>query len=118
MKRCCTFLFLGVFLLAIPISRAADVTTLEIGAAAPDFTLPGIDGKNHSLHEYDQAKILVILFTCNHCPTAQAYEQRVLQLDADYKNKGVKLVAINPNDRMPARWMELDKPDIRIQPVE
>ncbi|HEX4794711.1 MAG TPA: redoxin domain-containing protein [Humisphaera sp.] len=107
MKRCCTFLFLGVFLLASPISRAADVTTLEIGAAAPDFNLPGIDGKNHTLHEYDQAKILVILFTCNHCPTAQAYEERVLQLDADYKNKGVKLVAINPNDPNAVRLDEL-----------
>ena len=73
--------------------------TLEIGAKAPDFALPGVDGKTHKLAEYDQAKVLVIVFTCNHCPTAQAYEDRIAKLAADYKDKGVALVAISPNDR-------------------
>ena len=60
--------------------------TLEIGSAAPDFNLPGVDGKQHSLKEFRDAEILVVIFTCNHCPTAQAYEDRIKQLAADYKD--------------------------------
>src|SRR5690349_87156 len=80
------------------LSAAEHVQTLEIGAAAPGFDLPGVDGKRHTLHDYATAKILVVIFTCNHCPTAQAYEGRIKQLYADYKEKGVALVAINPNN--------------------
>ena len=72
------------------------VKTLEIGQAAPDFNLPGIDDKFHTLKEYD-ADVLVILFSCNHCPTAQAYEDRVIRFVEDYKNKNVQLLAISPN---------------------
>src|ERR1700690_4363392 len=71
---------------------------LEIGASAPDFCLPGIDGKTHCLAEYASSKVLVIAFTCNHCPTAQLYESRIKQLAADYKDKGGMLVAIQPNN--------------------
>src|SRR5437899_2643630 len=67
--------------------------TLPLGAAAPDFKLPGVDGRDYSLADFAQAKILVVLFTCNHCPTAQYYEPRVKQLASDYKDKGVALVA-------------------------
>jgi thiol-disulfide isomerase/thioredoxin len=70
---------------------------LAIGSAAPDFTLPGIDGKNHSLKEYAAAKVLAIVFTCNHCPVAQMYEKRIKELTSDYRDKGVAVVAINPN---------------------
>src|SRR5580700_2332042 len=72
--------------------------TLPIGASAPDFTLPGIDGRAHSLHDYADARILVIIFTANHCKTAQAYEGRIIQLVEDYKDKGVTVVGIAPND--------------------
>jgi thiol-disulfide isomerase/thioredoxin len=72
--------------------------TLTIGASAPDFCLPGIDGQNHCLKDYASSKLLVIAFTCNHCPTAQLYEGRIKQLAADYKDKGVALVAIEPNN--------------------
>ncbi|MCU0874209.1 MAG: redoxin domain-containing protein [Pirellulaceae bacterium] len=58
------------------------VTPLEIGAAAPDFALPGVDGKTYRLADFAAAKVLVVMFTCNHCPTAQAYEDRILQLHA------------------------------------
>jgi peroxiredoxin len=92
--------------------HAADVKTLELGASAPDFNLPGVDGKNHKLHDFDAAKVLVIIFTCNHCPTAQAYEQRIIQLDADYRNKGVALIAINPNDPRAVRLDELGYTDL------
>lgn len=81
--------------------------TLEIGDSAPDFKLPGTDGKDHSLADFAKSKLLAVLFTCNHCPTAQAYEDRILQLHADYKDKGVALVAISPNDALAVRLDEL-----------
>lgn len=76
---------------------AQEVKTLEIGQSAPDFNLPGVDGKFHQLSEYADAKALVIIFTCNHCPTAQAYEDRMIAIANDYKDKEVQLVAISPN---------------------
>ena len=91
---------------------AADPKPLEIGAAAPDFTLPGVDGKDHSLADFKDARVLVVLFTCNHCPTAQAYEQRVKKVHADYKDKGVALVAISPNDPLAVRLDELGYTDL------
>src|SRR3979411_2651131 len=72
--------------------------TLALGAAAPDFDLPGGDGRPHALKEYAAARALVIVFTCNHCPTAQAYEERIQKLHDDFAPKGVALVAISPND--------------------
>src|SRR5678810_890464 len=86
-----------VGLLAL-VAQAANPPMLKIGAKAPDFNLPGVDGKNYSLKDFAGAKILVIIFTCNHCPTAQAYEERIKKLVTDFKDKGVKLVAISPND--------------------
>ena len=68
-----------------------EVKPLAIGAAAPEFDLPGVDGKRYSLRDFKDAKVLVIVFTSNHCPTAQAYEQRIMQLYADYKDKGIAL---------------------------
>ncbi len=91
---------------------AAAPATLEIGSAAPDFNLPGVDGKNHSLDEYRDANILVIVFTCDHCPTAQAYESRIKQLAADYQGKSVALVAISPNDPEALRLDELGYTDV------
>ena len=76
----------------------ADVVTLKPGAKAPDFNLPGIDGKNWKLSDFDKSKILVVIFTCVHCPTAQYYEERIKKLVVDYKDKGVGFVAISPND--------------------
>ncbi len=74
-----------------------EVQTLKIGAKAPDFKLPGVDGRFHSLGEFDDKEVLVIIFTCNHCPTAQAYEDRMKQLVLDYEDRGVQVVAISPN---------------------
>src|SRR5712664_781177 len=71
---------------------------LKIGSKAPDFTLPNpVDGKTYSLKDFDAAKVLVIVFTCNHCPTAELYEDRIKKIAADYRDKGVALVAIQPN---------------------
>lgn len=97
--------------LACPVF-AATVKTLELGSAAPDFKLPGVDGKTYSLADFKDAKLLLVLFTCNHCPTAQAYEARVKQIQADYKDKGLALVAINPNDPGSVRLDELGYTDL------
>jgi peroxiredoxin len=86
--------------------------TLPIGAQAPDFCLPGIDDKTHCLKEYDSSKVLAIVFTCNHCPTAQLYENRVKQLASDYRDRGVALVAIEPNDPQAVRLDEMGYTDV------
>lgn len=86
--------------------------SLEIGASAPDFELPGVDGKTYSLHSFQDAKLLLVIFTCNHCPTAQAYETRIEQLHADYRDRGVALVAISPNDDQAVRLDELGYTDV------
>ena len=95
-----------------PTARGAEVKPLAVGAAALDFDLPGVDGKRHKLHDFSDAKVLVIIFTCNHCPTAQAYEDRIKRLYADYKDKGVALVAINPNNPDAIRLDELGYTDL------
>jgi peroxiredoxin len=94
------------------LSYAAEVTTLPVGSPAPDFNLPGVDGKTHKLADFKAARVLVVIFTCNHCPTAQAYEARIKQLHADYKDKGVALVAISPNDPKALRLDELGYTDV------
>jgi len=85
---------------------------LEIGAQAPDFDLPGVDGRNYRLSDFAKADVLVIIFTANHCPTAQAYEGRIVQLASDYKYKGVTVVAISPNDPLAVRLDELGYSDM------
>lgn len=68
------------------------------GTPAPPFSLPATDGKTYSLDDFASAKVLVVVFTCNHCPYAQAVEDRLVRFQADYGGRGVRLVAINPND--------------------
>ena len=92
--------------------RRQDVKTLEPGAAAPDFRLPGIDGKYYSLADFRDAKALVVIFTCNHCPTAQAYEERIKSVTADYRDKGVAVVAISPNSPLGLLYEELGYTDL------
>lgn len=77
-----------------------EVKTLEIGAKAPDFSLPDINGNKVSLSDFADAKVLVIVFTCSHCPTAQAYEDRLVKFTSDYKDKNVQVVAIMPNSML------------------
>jgi thiol-disulfide isomerase/thioredoxin len=78
--------------------QARPYPTLAIGASAPAFSLPGVDGKIHKLTDYVHAKVLAIVFTCNSCPASELYEGRIEKLHQDYRNKGVALVAINPNN--------------------
>jgi thiol-disulfide isomerase/thioredoxin len=86
--------------------------TLTIGTQAPDFDLPGIDGKRHTLAEYKNSSVLAILFTCNHCPHAQLYEDLIIQMAADYKAKGVQFVAIQPNACSAIPWDGLNYTDV------
>jgi len=74
-----------------------DLNTLKIGDTAPDFELIGIHDKIHKLDEYKGGKVLVVLFTSNHCPTSHGMEPRLRRFYDEYSKKGVKLVAINPN---------------------
>lgn len=75
---------------------AEDPKPLAIGSPAPAFELPGIDGERHRLADYEE-DVLALVFTCNHCPTAQAYESRLKQMVTDYQDKSVAIVAISPN---------------------
>jgi len=86
--------------------------TLAIGAKAIDFSLPGVDGKTYSLKDFSNSPILLLVFTCNHCPTAQAYEDRIKQLVTDYASKGVAVVAISPNDPLSVRLDEMGYTDL------
>src|SRR2546428_1761845 len=86
--------------------------TLEPGASAPDFDLPGVDGKRRAVKDFADANLLLVVFTCNHCPTAIAYEGRIKKLVDDYKDKGVALVAINPNSPSGLRLDELGYTDL------
>src|SRR5271154_5783663 len=85
---------------------------LALDSPAPDFSLPGVVGKTHRLADYASSPILVVVFTCNHCPIAQMYEQRIQQLETDYHDRGVAVVAIQPNDPKAIRIDELDSSDI------
>jgi peroxiredoxin len=85
--------------------------TLKTGSAAPDFNLKGIDGKNYSLKSFAAAPVLAIIFTCNHCPTAQAYEDRIKALTTDFKGKAA-IVAITSNDPKAIRLDELGYTDL------
>ena len=72
--------------------------TVPLGGAAPDFNLPGTDGRTHSLAEFKDAKLLVVIFSCNHCPYVIGSEDRMIKLATDYAPRGVRFVAINSNE--------------------
>ncbi len=71
---------------------------LPLGTKANDFELRGIDESKHGLNDYSDAKVLVIIFMCNHCPYVQAVIGRLIELQEEFKNKGVQFVGINSND--------------------
>ena len=104
---------LGVVLvlsLAAPAQQTHPI--LALGSPAPNFELPGVDGAIHKLSDYSASKVLVVIFICNHCPIAQMYETRVEQLAADYKERSVSVVAIEPNDPNAITIDELDSSDM------
>lgn len=91
---------------------AEDPKTLEIGASAPSFSLLGVDGKTYTLNSFSKEKILVIIFTANHCPTAQAYEERIDKLYNEFKPKGVGFVMVSPNHPQAVCLEELGYTDL------
>jgi peroxiredoxin len=97
-------------------SAAADDTPahppLAIGSKAPDFDLPGVDGRRYSLGDFADARVLVVVFSTNHCPTAQAYESRIQALHEDYAPKGARVVVISPNDPLAVRLDEQGYTDL------
>jgi peroxiredoxin len=87
--------------------EAAETPAEQIGKAAPEFEgIVGTDDAKHSLKDFADKKAVVLVFTCNHCPVAVAYEDRLIALQKDYESKGVQLVAINvsnlEDDKLPA----------------
>lgn len=71
---------------------------LKIGSALPDFNLPAINGEKYNPSMFDDDQLLIIIFSCNHCPYVQAYEERIKMIRKDYREKGVSLLAISSND--------------------
>lgn len=112
LPRTLFFLLITAFFLSMSASPYDEHKTLAIGSVAPDFNLKGVNGKMYSLASFKTANILVIIFTCNHCPTAQAYEDRIIGITRDYANKGVAVVAIMPNDPKSIRLDELGYTDL------
>lgn len=106
---------LSLFLL-VALSAAACGTPgprpLAPGSAAPDFTLPGADGRSHSLRDFSGSRVLAVVFTCNSCPSSQLYEARIRRLHEDYRDKGVTVVAINANKPAALRLADLSHTDV------
>ncbi|OHT43854.1 thioredoxin family protein [Flavobacterium tructae] len=86
-----------LFLFNLLLSQAQS-TTLKAGETAPDFKLKNVDGKEVSFASFPKAKGYIVVFTCNTCPYAVAYEQRIIELDKKFKAQGYPVIAINPND--------------------
>jgi thiol-disulfide isomerase/thioredoxin len=104
--------FLLLMLLLSARAAAATHPVLPLGSPLPDFKLPAVDGHEYTPADFASADVLVIVFTCNHCPTAQAYQGRLQQLVADYRPRGVGFLAINPNHAEAVRLDEMGYTDL------
>jgi peroxiredoxin len=105
-------IFFSLMVLRQPLFAQSEHPTLATGAAAPNFKLQATDGKIYTLQSFAKAKILAVVFICNHCPTSQAYEERIKQLVLDYKDNGLGVVAISPNYPSSLRLDELGYSDV------
>jgi len=110
MQKLFTFVLISLIPMALHGQHLHPI--LALGSSAPDFSLPGVDGKTHKLSDYASSRVLVVIFTCNHCPIAQMYEHRIEQLYEDYGKRGVAVVAIQGNDPKALTIDELDSSDI------
>ena len=103
-------LALAVTAVALSATAVALAAPLGVGDPAPDWTgLTGVDGKQHSLSDYKDAKVIVLVFTCNHCPVAVAYEDRLIALQKEYQNKGAQVLALCVNNIPPDRLEAMKK---------
>jgi thiol-disulfide isomerase/thioredoxin len=114
MRRTVIFIFITalVFISVNTNAQKRDVTPLKIGAPAPDFNLPATDGRNYSLSDFDDYQILAVVFWANHCPTVQAYEDRLITMVDKYKGKGVGFAVISPNSPLAINLGELGYSDL------
>jgi peroxiredoxin len=99
-------------LLTVPRLAGADHPVLPLGSPLPDFKLPAVDGREYTPADFQAAKVLVIVFTCNHCPTAQAYQERLKKLVTEYQPRGAAFLAINPNHAAAVRLDEMGYTDL------
>ena len=88
----------GAILLALAAGRV-QAEEVEIGAAGPDFKVTGTDGKEYTLESFKDSDVVVVVFTCNFCPVAVAYEDRFIEFNKQYEGKKVTFVAINANNQ-------------------
>lgn len=93
MKHILFLTFVAMFLISAGVENG-----YKVGDKATDFSLKNVDGNTVSLKDYSEAKGFIVIFTCNHCPYAIAYEDRIIKLDKKYKKLGFPVIAINPND--------------------
>ncbi len=100
MKKLMMILLVGAlgYGTSVMLNEKDETSGYNIGDVATDFSLKGIDGKKHSLSSIKDAKGYIVVFTCNHCPFAKMYEDRIIALQAEFGPKGYPVVAINPND--------------------
>jgi peroxiredoxin len=101
--------YITLLLVFTAILSQAQSKTLKAGETAPDFKLKNVDNKEISFESYPKAKGFIVVFTCNTCPYAKAYEQRILELDAKFKSQGYPVIAINPNDPEASKADTFDK---------
>ncbi|MEO5674409.1 MAG: thioredoxin family protein [Chitinophagales bacterium] len=87
-----------ILLSAVLILSAFASSGYKVGDSVKDFKLKNVDGNMVSLADYQEAKGFIVVFTCNHCPYAKAYEQRIIDLDKKFKSQGFPVIAISPND--------------------
>ncbi|TVR70042.1 MAG: redoxin [Marinilabiliales bacterium] len=114
MRRLACLFVLAAIIISMTTAGAQEreIKPLEIGAVAPDFDLPGIDGRNYTLADFEEYEVLFIVFWANHCPTAQAYEDRLIEMVNKYHPKGVGFVAISPNSPQAVSLSELGYSDV------
>jgi peroxiredoxin len=112
MRRVLIALLIAAGGIALAAFQASPPAPLAVGSPAPDFTLPGVDGKTYSLASFKGSKALVVIFTAVHCPTAEVYEERIKQLVTDYRARGVAFVAIQPNNAQAVRLDEMGYTDL------
>jgi len=106
-------LYSVIFILCnLDLSGQPELNTLEPGEKAPDFNLQGIDDKMYSLKDFSNYDILTVIFTCNHCPSAQAYEDKIIKAVNHYQSQGVGFVAISPNSPKALSLSELGYSDL------
>lgn len=98
MKRIKFLMLVIVGALVASFALKSDSGGYKVGDTATDFKLKNIDDKQVSLADYKKAKGFIVIFTCNHCPYSVAYEDRIIELDKKYKEKGFPVIAINPNN--------------------